>query len=90
MLLVYVSSTQQMEATNVFDAILRDPQTVREINDQFVPVLVDGDANREMGILAAMLCSEIKKPVSFPFMMWLTAEGNPVAWLPLDSYAAED
>lgn len=90
MLLVYVTSTQQMAAKKVFDAILRDPQTVREINEQFVPVLVDGDANREMGILAAMLCSEIKKPVSFPFMMWLTAEGNPVAWLPLDSNAADD
>jgi uncharacterized protein YyaL (SSP411 family) len=90
MLLVYVTSTQQMAATKVFDAILRDPQTVREINDQFVPVLVDGDANREMGILAAMLCSEIKKPLSFPFMMWLTAEGDPVAWLPLDANAADD
>ena len=90
MLLVYMTSTQQMAATKVFDAILRDPQTVREINDQFVPVLVDGDANREMGILAAMLCSEIKKPLSFPFMMWLTAEGDPVAWLPLDANAADD
>lgn len=65
MLLVYVTSTQQMAATKVFDAILRDPQTVREINDQFVPVLVDGDANREMGILAAMLCSEIKNLCRF-------------------------
>jgi uncharacterized protein YyaL (SSP411 family) len=90
MLLVYVTSTQQMAAAKVFDAIIRDPQTVKEINEHFVPVLVDGDANREMGILAAMLCSEIKKPVSFPFMMWLTAEGNPVAWLPLDSNAADD
>ena len=87
MVLVYASSNLQQSAAKVFAHLESDPKVVSEINEYFVPVLIDVDACREFGIISAALSGEIKRPVSFPFMMWMTAEGNPVAWLPI---AAED
>jgi uncharacterized protein YyaL (SSP411 family) len=56
---------------------------VEEIRANFVPVFVDVDACREVGIIASILCQEIQKSITFPFLMWMTPEGNPVASLPL-------
>lgn len=56
---------------------------VEIINSQYVPVLVDGDAARELGILCADLCVEIRKPVQLPLFAWLSPEGNPVGWIPV-------
>ena len=49
-----------------------------------MPVLVDGDASREIGLLSAELCSEIKTPVRFPLFLWLSPDGNPVSWIPVN------
>ena len=83
LLLVYAASNLDGNVVSVFDDIVTDPQLISEINSQFVPVLIDVDSSREIGILAAMLCAEIKRPISFPFMLWLSPSGNPVSWLPI-------
>ncbi len=57
--------------------------TVREINDSYMPVLIDGDAVREIGILTADLCAEIGSGLQLPMLVWMTPEANPVAWIPL-------
>ncbi len=67
----------------VLEALAKDPALVSAINDQYVPVLVDGDASREMGLLAADLCAEIKRGLQMPLFVWMTPEGNPVAWIPV-------
>ncbi|MCB1131692.1 MAG: thioredoxin domain-containing protein [Verrucomicrobiae bacterium] len=66
------------------DALAADPGVVADIHDNYVPVLVDGDASREIGLLAAELCSEIKTPVRFPLFLWLSPDGNPVSWIPVN------
>lgn len=59
------------------------PAMVACINDNYVPVLVDGDAAREVGLLTADLAAEIRRPLQLPMFVWLTPDGNPVAWIPV-------
>ncbi|BCU77493.1 DUF255 domain-containing protein [Luteolibacter sp. LG18] len=72
----------QMESAEVMKALNSENGLIRDINENFVPVLVDSDACRETGLLAATLCAELKSPFSMPLFVWLTPEGNPVAWIP--------
>jgi uncharacterized protein YyaL (SSP411 family) len=85
MVLVYASTNLQQNAAKVFAHLESDPKVVSEINDHFVPVLVDVDACRELAMISTILSAEIKRSVCFPFMMWMTAEGNPVGWLPISA-----
>ncbi|MFD0895277.1 DUF255 domain-containing protein [Luteolibacter ambystomatis] len=73
---------QQAESLSVLKAIHAESSLVSDLNSNFVPVLVDSDACRETGLLAASLCSEIKQPFSMPLFVWMTPDGNPVAWIP--------
>lgn len=73
---------QQAESVSVLKAINAEASLVNDLNSNFVPVLVDSDACRETGLLAAALCSEIKQPFSMPLFVWMTPDGNPVAWIP--------
>lgn len=66
----------------VLAAMAHDPAVVSAIHDHYVPVLIDGDAAREVGLLTADLCSEIRKRLQMPLFLWMTYEGNPVAWIP--------
>ena len=63
----------------------RSPALVATINRDYVPVLVDGDSAREIGLLTADLAVEIKRPVQLPMFAWFTPDGNPVAWIPVSS-----
>lgn len=76
---------QQPGFLKVLDALVSIPETVVTINERYVPILVDGDAAREMGILTADLCAEIRRPLQLPLFVWMTHEGNPVAWIPVSS-----
>lgn len=69
----------------VLSTLAEDPVTLARINDFYVPVIIDGDASREVGLLAADLCIEIDSGVKFPLLLWMTADGNPVAWIPAES-----
>ncbi len=77
-----VALPQQPGFLKVLSALGNDPATVEAINSNYVPILVDGDASREMGLLTADLCAEINRPLQLPLMIWLTYDGNPVAWIP--------
>jgi len=77
-----IATPQQPVYLNVLSALEGDASVVDTINRQYVPVLVDGDAARELGLLTADLCAEIQRPLHLPLFLWMTHEGNPVAWLP--------
>lgn len=74
---------QQASFQGVLDAMAGDPALVAAINDAYVPVLIDGDASREIGLLTADLCVEVKRPLQLPLFVWMTPDGNPVAWIPV-------
>lgn len=80
-----IAMPQQPGFQKVLAALEKDAAVVAAINDNYVPILVDGDASRELGILTADLCAEIKHPLQLPLFVWMTCEGNPVAWRPIAS-----
>ncbi len=80
-----IAMPQQPVFQTILANLAHDPAIVAAINEHYVPILIDGDAAREMGLLTADLCSEIKRPLQLPLLVWLTYEGNPVAWIPVGS-----
>ena len=85
-----IAMPQQPGFQSVLAALARDPALVASINDHYVPVLIDGDAAREMGLLTADLCSEIKRGLQLPLFVWMTYESNPVAWIPVSKSSASN
>ena len=87
MVFCVIAMPQQAGFQRILASLARDPAVVAAINTHYVPILIDGDAAREMGLLTADLCAEIKRPLQLPLFVWMTYEGNPVAWIPMDGSA---
>lgn len=85
-----IALPQQAGFQEVLKNLTKDGKNVAEINSNYVPVLIDGDASREMGLLTADLCVEIKRGLQLPLFLWMTPEGNPVAWIPVGRTAKVD
>lgn len=83
MVLAVIALPQYGGFQKVLEELQANPTLVATINDNYVPVLVDGDAAREMGLLTADLAAEIRRPVQLPMFVWLTPDRNPVAWIPV-------
>ncbi|MEN9535488.1 MAG: hypothetical protein RLY69_276 [Verrucomicrobiota bacterium] len=83
-----IALPQVWSCQKVLSSLAANPEVVSIINENYVPVLIDGDASREMGLLVPDLCVQIDKPVHMPFFMWMTHECNPMAWIPVQ--ASED
>lgn len=77
-----IAMPQQPGFQSVLETLAKDPELVRSINGTYVPVLIDGDASREVGLLTADLCAEIRRGLQLPLFVWMSPEGNPVAWIP--------
>lgn len=83
-----IAMPQQPGFQSVLAALAADPALVSSINGTYVPVLIDGDASREVGLLTADLCAEIKRGLQLPLFVWMSPEGNPVAWIPAGKSSA--
>jgi uncharacterized protein YyaL (SSP411 family) len=81
LLLVVLAMPQQPQYRQILDIIASDRTACDFIHEHYVPVLVDADAVREMGILTADLAAEIRQPLQLPILLWMTHEANPVAWI---------
>jgi uncharacterized protein YyaL (SSP411 family) len=82
-----VAMPQHTAFHKVLGEMAGDAGLVALINENYVPVLVDGDAAREVGLLVADLAAEIKLQVQLPMFVWLTPAANPVAWIPVTAGA---
>ncbi len=85
LVLAVIALPQQPSFFQTFRELENDSDVVDRINRAYVPVLIDGDAAREIGILTADLCAEIGSGLQLPLMVWMTPDANPVAWIPLPS-----
>ncbi len=85
LVLAVVALPQQSSFYRIFRELEKNPEVVDQINNFYVPVLIDGDAAHEIGILSAILCAEIGIGPQLPLMIWMTPDANPVAWAPLTS-----
>lgn len=83
LVLAVITLPQQPAFAAILNELSSDPETVDLINDTYVPILIDGDAIREMGILTAELCAEIGSGLQLPLMVWMTPDACPVGWRPL-------
>lgn len=85
---VVIAMPQQPQFQSVLSSLAANPALIASINDNYVPVLIDGDASREIGLLTADLCAEIKRGLQLPLFVWMTPDANPIAWIPVvDSQA---
>ncbi len=80
---------QQPGYQSVLRALSTDSKLVTAIHENYVPMLIDGDTSREMGLLTSVLCAEVKRPVQLPLFVWMTSEGAPVAWTPVSSLSSK-
>jgi len=85
LIMVLVGSSLYPGSDAALVSLSNSPGIVADINENYLPVLLEADACREMAIFAAELSTEIRKPVEFPFLVWLSPDGNPVAWTPLNA-----
>lgn len=90
LLFVVIALPQYTSFVDVLRHMSETPAVVASLNNEYVPVLVDADAAREVGVLVPMLCAEIKSSVQLPIFLWMTHEGNPVAWTPVGSRERKD
>ncbi|MGL5018402.1 MAG: DUF255 domain-containing protein [Luteolibacter sp.] len=89
LVLAIVAVPQQPDFKPVLNALEEDPEIVAAINDNYVPILIDGDASREIGLLTYDLCSEIQRNLQLPLFIWMSPDGNPVAWIPVSKTGPE-
>jgi len=81
---------QQPVFQQVLDDLASDPALVKKISENYVPVLIDANAAREMQLLAITLCVETKSQIQFPFFLWMSPDGNPVNWVSVPARSPEE
>src|ERR1035437_6288030 len=86
----FVGTPQIPLCHTVLETIYHNNALVDSLNRNFIPVLVDADVCREIGLIAAPLCRELKKPISLPLLLWVSSDGNPITWLPLNNPNPKD
>ncbi len=80
-----IAMPQQPGFQSVLELLASDATLVSAINQNYVPILIDADAAREISLLTGDLCAEIKRGLQLPLFIWMSPEGNPVAWIPVAS-----
>lgn len=80
LVLAFVCSPRYSRTVELLRAIESTPSLVRQLNDEFVPVLVDFDVNRELALICTVLSAEQRQPVSFPFFLTVSPDGAPITW----------
>jgi uncharacterized protein YyaL (SSP411 family) len=83
LVLAVIALPQQPALAAILNELSSDPETVALINETYVPILIDGDSVREIGLLTAELCAEIGSGLQLPLMVWMTPDACPVGWRPL-------
>lgn len=89
LVMVVITTPQHPGFQSVLNMIDKAPSVKAIIHENYVPILVDGEASRELGLLTAELCAEIKRPLQLPLFIWMTPDANPVAWIPIGSQDAQ-
>jgi uncharacterized protein YyaL (SSP411 family) len=90
LIFLFIGSPLYPNSHDCLNVLHNSPEAMALFNrDPIIPVLADAEANRELARLAATLSTEINRPVAFPFLIWLSPEGNPIAWIPVESSRRE-
>jgi len=85
-----IGSTLSGESRLIGQAISESLELRNLVTDQFVCSVADIHAHPELGILASHLSSEINRPTSFPTLVWMSHEGSPIYWIPINGRSERD
>ncbi len=66
-------------------ATLLEQEFAEEINEKYLPILADIEIAPELALQCNLLANESRESIAFPFLLWLSHEGNPIAWVPVNS-----
>ena len=80
-----IAMPQQPGFQKVLAALRADPSVVKAINDHYVPVLIDGDASREIGISDGRSVCGNQAPAPIAVVCLDDPRGQSVAWIPVAS-----
>ena len=83
LLFCVIAMPQMWSCQKALSDLAANAEAVSQINDNYIPVLIDGDASREIGLLVPDLCVQIGKSVYLPLLLWMTHECDPMAWIPV-------
>lgn len=67
----------------LLEDLASDPELIRILHGNYICTLVDMHSHPEMALVSSLLASEIRRPISFPTVIWFSHERHPIAWLPL-------
>lgn len=81
---VLIASSLGPESRIVVEKLTGNRDLNKLLSENFVCSAVDIHANPEIGILSYHLANEINKATNFPTLLWLSHEGSPIAWTPVD------
>ncbi|MFU8894184.1 MAG: DUF255 domain-containing protein [Luteolibacter sp.] len=81
MIFAVVAMAQAPGFIECLDSLASDRALVNFINSNYLPILIDGDAVREIALLTADLSLEINQNVNLPFFIWMSPDAHPVAWI---------
>ncbi|HEX5790562.1 MAG TPA: DUF255 domain-containing protein, partial [Luteolibacter sp.] len=62
-----------------------DPQTVADINQHYLPVLIDADVASEYALLGVELSDEINRRLAFPVLAWVNSSKHVLASTPVSA-----
>ena len=87
LILAFVGSTNHLDSLSV--AQLLEDEFATQINENYVPVMADLELNPTLALACNFLSSERSEPIAFPYFIWISHEGNPVAWTQVNSSSDE-
>ena len=80
LIFIVVGSNLHPQTNRVIESL--ESNFTDKINQSYVPVLADINLDPSLSIASFILSNESQKSIQFPFFLWLSNEGNPVAWTP--------
>ncbi|MBB5352092.1 hypothetical protein HNR46_002333 [Haloferula luteola] len=80
LIVALVGSARFPGSTETLQAISNATNLVKRLNNDFIPVLIDGEISRDSMLLSAALSAELNEPIGFPFLVIISPDGAPVTW----------
>ncbi|MDQ8191906.1 DUF255 domain-containing protein [Roseibacillus persicicus] len=88
MIFVFVGSTVHPLSQSLLTQL--ESKFGQEINEDYLPALADSESDPSLTLACYLLSNERRDPISFPYLLWLSHEGNPVAWIPINARSGDD
>ena len=80
LIVALIGSARFPGSAETMNALESSPDLVSRLNEDFIPVLVDGEISRDTMLLSAALAAEQGMNIGFPFVVVISPDGAPISW----------